>query len=183
MNALKAKPWAVLALISLALNLFLGGLLAGRLLRPDRSPREMGPISLFRASKDLDPGSREIVDRVRDKHHRSIRDTMGRAATARAAAIDALCAEQFDEAKAREAFQAFRKEMGGAQDEMHESLLEVAKEMTPAQRTKLKEVLLRGREGRRGRPHGSMDPFHDDHPPRRAPPPAPAPPASSGETP
>jgi uncharacterized membrane protein len=181
MNALKAKPWAVLALISLALNLFLGGLLAGRLLRPDRRPWEMGPISLFRATKDLDPGSREIVDRVRDKHRGNIRDTMGRAASARVAAVEALCAEQFDEAKAREAFQAFRKEMGGAQDEMHESLLEVAKEMTPAQRTKLKQVLLRGRKGRRSRPHGSMAPFLDGHPPGREPPPAP--PSSSGKTP
>jgi len=164
MNALKAKPWAVLALLSLVLNLFLGGLLAGRLLRPDHPPREMGPISLFRASKDLDPGSREIVDRVREKHHRSIRETMERAASARAAVIDSLCAEQFDEAKAREAFKTFRTEMGGAQDEMHESLIEVAKEMTPAQRAKLKEVLLRAREGRHGRPRGSARPFHGPPP-------------------
>lgn len=155
MNALKAKPWAVLAVISLTLNLFLGGLVVGRFLRPDPPPRDMGPIALFRVSRDLDPASREIIERVREQRREGISDAMHEAAEARMKAVDALCAEDFDEARAREAFEAFRKQSRRAHDEMHEALIDVAKAMTPEQRIELREVLQRGKRGKwRGRHHG-----------------------------
>lgn len=168
MNALKAKPWAVLAMISLALNLFLGGLVLGKVLRPDRPPAHMGPISLFRASKELDPKSQELVDKVRDKHGDEIRERMGRTMTARTRAIDALCAEQFDEAAVRDTFDAFRKESDGAHDAMFASLVEVAKQMTPEQRKALGEALQKkgsGRRGKRGWSMGSDDPGPPPDPP------------------
>jgi uncharacterized membrane protein len=166
MNALNAKPWAVLALLSLAVNLFLGGLLLGRTFRPDRPPADVGPISLLRSPQDLDPAAREIVDRTREKHHKGIRRSMAKAGRARLAAIDALCASDFDEVKAREAFQAFRAETNIAHDTMHESLIEAAKQMTPAQRAVLKDTLVRsgGREGWKGRGRGPGGRFRDGLP-------------------
>lgn len=164
MNALKAKPWAVLALISLALNLFLGGLLVGRMLRPDRPPPDTRPISLLRSSRDLDPEARAIVDKAREKHHRDIRRSMTQAGEARLAAVEALCAKDFDEAKVREAFLAFRKEANVSQDKMHEALIDAAKQMTPEQRAVLREALMRerGREKMRGRPRGPRGAFSGD---------------------
>lgn len=164
MNALKAKPWAVLALISLALNLFLGGLVVGRMLRPDRSPADTRPISLLRSSRSLDPAARAIVDRAREKHHRDIRGSMARVGAARLAAVEALCAPDFDEAKAREAFAAFRKEVNFSHDKMHESLIDAAKQMTSQQRADLKEALMRDRgwERNRGRFRGPRGAFSGD---------------------
>ncbi len=166
MNAQNAKPWAVVALVSVALNLFLGGLLLGRSFRPDGPPADVGPISLLRAPQNLDPAARKIVDETREKHHKGIRRSMAKAGRARLAAIDALCARDFDEAKAREAFQAFRAETNVAHDVMHESLIEAAKQMTPEQRAVLRETLLRskGREGWKGRGRGPNGRFRDDFP-------------------
>jgi Spy/CpxP family protein refolding chaperone len=167
MNAHNAKPWAVLALLSLAVNLFLGGLLVGRTFRPDKPPGDMGPISLLRSSQDLDPAARQIVDRTREKHHKGIRRSMANAARARLAAINALCARDFDEAKAREAFRAFRAETNVAHDTMQESLIEAAKQMTPEQRAVLKTSLVRSgvREGWKGRGRGPGGRFRDGFPP------------------
>ena len=167
MNTHNAKPWAVLALLSLALNLFLGGLLMGRSFRPDKPPADVGPISLLRSPQDLDPAARQIVDRTREKHHKGIRRSMAKAGRARLAAIDALCAREFDETKAREAFQAFRSETNVAHDAMHESLIEAAKQMTPEQRAVLKDTLHRSgvREGWKGRGRGPGGRFRDGIPP------------------
>ena len=154
MNALKAKRWAVLALISLAFNLFLGGLALGKLIRPEHPPRDMGPIAIFRASRDLDPGSQKIIDRIRKEHHDEIGNGMRGAAEAREAALDALCAEQFDEAKAREAFDVFRERSQRTHGQMHESLIAIAKAMSPEQRVRLREVMLRDRKKGGGRWRG-----------------------------
>ncbi len=163
MNALKAKPWAVLAVISLAVNLFLGGLVAGKFLRPGPPPPgDFGRIALFRGSRDMDPQTRKIVDQVRDRHRDGIRSSIWASRKAREAAIDALCADDFDEAGARRAFGEFRERSERARSEMHEALIEVAGAMTPDQRVSLREALTRrDKHGRRrGRPPGSGHPFH-----------------------
>lgn len=154
-----AKTWAVIAVLSLAANLFLGGLLVGRSFRSDKPlppPSVIGPIALLRSSQDLDPAARQIVENAREKHREEIHRSMMSASRSRRAAIEAVCAKDFDEAKAREAFRAYRDQTVRTHDVMHESLIDAAKQMTAEQRMVLREVLMRsgGRGGWKGRGRG-----------------------------
>ena len=141
----KAMVWAVVALLSLATNLFLGGLLLGKSFRPDRPPGGIGPIALLRPPQGFDPATSEIVERTRQKHHHGIRKAMTRMGEARAEAVEALCAKEFDEAKAREAFRAFQSVSNTAHESMNESLMDAARQMTSEQRELLRESLHKGR--------------------------------------
>ena len=168
----RARVWAVSLLLSLALNLFLGGVLLGRSFRPERPPSPMGPLALLRAPQELDPAARDVVDRTREKHDKEIRRAMRHASKAREEAVDALCVEDFNESEARRAFRLFRAEMEVAHEAMNESLIETAKQMNGAQRSVLREELVRsarpaGRWGK-GRgpgvvPHGAFP--EPPHPP------------------
>ncbi|MCL2824862.1 MAG: periplasmic heavy metal sensor [Polyangiaceae bacterium] len=152
---MKAKHWAIAGVLSMALNLFLGGVLFGKFFRPDKPPPGIGPISLLRVPPDFDPATKKIIDNSREKHHDEIRRAVRQASTARFAAIDALCATDFDETKAREAFLDFQAKTASAQSAMNDSLVDAAKLMNPEQRALLKDSLVRGAsEGRRGRGRG-----------------------------
>lgn len=86
---------------------------------------------------------------------------MGQVGKSRLAAIDALCGKDFDEAKVRQAFVAYSKEASVSQDEMHEALIDAAKQMTPEQREGFREALTRdrGREKNWGRMRGPKGAF------------------------
>ena len=186
MSAPKAKPWAWIAIVSVAINLFLAGMLVTQFVR--RPPRgEMGPISMRGLAAAVDPSARPVVERVRDEHRDRIVAKMREAGMARRNAMDALTAEDFDEAKARAAFDAFQQKSDEAQKEMHGSLIELAKALPPDQRAKMREALRHGHRGRFGGPPRGRDssmgprpmPFDEGESADPTPPP---PPPGSGTT-
>jgi len=169
MNRLLAKHWAVALVISLALNLFLGGLLAARWLsRPAGGQLGGRPMRLQSLKRQLDPAVHETLDRVTKKHEPRIHDAVDAAREARQDAMEALSAEDFDEARARAALADFRSKSTGVHEAVHEALLELAAALPQDQRASLGAALSK-KHGKHGR--------LDKH--RRRPPPA-GPPPSAG---
>ena len=113
---------------------------------------DMGPISMHGLASAVDPSARPVVERVRDEHRERMGAKMREAGEARRRAMDALTEESFDEAKAHAAFEDFQRKSNAAQDEVHASLIELAKALPPDQRGKLRDAMRKGRRGRFGGP-------------------------------
>jgi uncharacterized membrane protein len=157
MSTPRAKPWAWFALVSVAINLFLAGMLVTRFVR--RAPHDdMGPISMHGLAEAVDPSARPVVERVRDEHRDRMVAKMREAGEARRAAMEALTAGDFDEARARAAFDEFQQKSNEVQKEMHGSLIDLAKSLPPDQRVKMRDALGRRPHGRFGGPGHPREP-------------------------
>jgi len=167
MSRLLAKKWAIALVVSLALNLFLGGMMTARwMMRPHRPPhRGMGMhVRSLKSSlgRHLDPSVHGTLERVDAKHREIIRERMKDAAEASRSAKDALSGEPFDEAKAKEAFADARAKQAAAREAMQNALIELAAALPPAERAKLGKAWgrrdgPRGRGDRRRRPGGTRE--------------------------
>ncbi len=156
-----AKRWAIALLASLAVNLFLGGMLVGRWIeRPKAGASvqgERGGLSLPRLRRHLDPPAQATLDEVVAKHRPEIRDRRRKAGRARRRAMAALVAEPFDQAQARAALDEFGDKSLAMQQGAHEAMLELAASLTPAERQRLREAMAsrrKGLEGKRRRRQG-----------------------------
>lgn len=162
MTRLLAKKWAIFLVLSLALNLFLAGMLTARWwLRPSPPPHHakgMRVRSLERTlGRHLDPSVHDTLRRIDAERRDTIERRLEQAREAGGAAKATLATEQFDRARAEQAFADFRAKSAAAKEAMHEALIDVAEALPPEQRVKLGEAWERGpgprgRRGWRGRP-------------------------------
>ena len=157
MSRLLAKKWAIALVVSLALNLFLGGMMTTRwMMGPLHPPhRGMGmPVRSLKSSlgRHLDPSVHGILEKVDAKYQETIRNRMIEAGEAGRVAKQVLAAEDFDEPKAKQAFADLRAKHGAARQAMHEALLELAAALPPHERAKLGRAW-----GRRKGPRGMRD--------------------------
>ncbi len=160
MSRLLAKHWAIALLVSLALNLFLGGLIATRWLRgPVDGPRSGRPHLRFDSLREaLGPEAKAAIDQVDDQHSATIRKTMREMMKARRAATEALTADPFDAEKAREAHKVLMTKETTARSAMHEALVELAAALPAEQRAKLGQAMRkRGKGGHHGRRRSGRD--------------------------
>lgn len=150
MSRLLAKHWAIALVVSLALNLFLGGMLAARCVwHPKGPPHGMRRMPLQALRNRLGPEAHAAIDQVDAKHSEAIRERMHEAREARRRAMDALTVDPFDETKAREAHADFRSKEAAAREAMHEALVELAAALPAEQRAQLGTAMSK-RRGRRG---------------------------------
>ena len=148
MIAPRGKLCSVLLVVSLAANLFLGGMLAGRWFRSAPASFEPGAFSVMRMRRALGPEASPVVDRVWARHQADIADRMRAAADARDRATRSLRADPFDPAKAAADLAEFRARAGEVQQAMHGAVVELAADLTPDQRRRLASAVGRAGPGR-----------------------------------
>ena len=138
MNAIRTKPWALLFLISLALNLFLAGMMAGRWLHRGKPGEGMG------MGRVVPPESQPVARRVMASHRAAMGERSREARESRKRAIEALSAEPFDAARASAALKEFRAKAALVDDEMNTAMVELAGALPPGQRAQAAKNLERG---------------------------------------
>lgn len=157
MTELRKAPWALLFLISLGINLFLGGMLvSGRMHR--RAGREGPPEGMNAIAAPYKP----LAQRVWKERRGEMQDKKRRVQDVRARAAEAMMAEPFEPARAASALADLRTAQADAQRVMHEGLVELARELPRAERARL-PMIVRGlgpqagpmRQNRRG--PGALD--------------------------
>lgn len=149
------KRLAIALALSVALNLFVAGFVAMRVLHGGRHhPR--GPHGHFIGPRGLSGGDPAIKQAVRGAMQRrggELRAHGERLHAARTAVSAAFGAEPFDAPALRQALSDLRVQTELSQRLMHESLIEVAPALTPEQRARLaRRVLDREPGGGRHRP-------------------------------
>lgn len=162
MSVSKTKFWAIVALLSVALNLFMIGLIVGRVLQPEPRVPDRRPFLMLRSVRELAPQAQQIVNRTEEQFSDRITENINQVQQRRKVAIDALCAPQFDEPMVREKFVQLRDVLAASHDVMHESMIVAAKQMSPEERKQLYEAMTRDRgpvkrQGRNWRQPGSTD--------------------------
>jgi uncharacterized membrane protein len=181
-----SRPWAIglglLLVLSLGLNLFIGGLIAGARAHrgPDMAAMQAENRALFARLSDADRAvAREIVrDRLR-----LTRSFGGDYRQAMREAETALRAQPFDAARYRTALDAIRGLNDRRTEQEFDGLVEAAQRFTPEGRALIAEMRrpgLRALLPPEGRGDGPRDGARDGRPGRdegdeRGPPPPPAP--------
>lgn len=153
MSAVPTKLWVILG-VSLAINLFFGGLIAGRMLshrgRPPHAAFEddLGPRGFLKRSglREAGPEVKQIL-RARREELKSNMRSLGQA---RQDVRVALSADPYDAQAASAAFARTRELSGKLQADMHNALLDVASKLTLEQRRRMADSLWQ-RGNRRGK--------------------------------
>lgn len=141
------KKLAVALAISVAVNLFIGGMIASAWLvqRPPGGFRAAGPLMMGQELAARDETARPAFAAVRDRHKRDIRRSFKSVQKARRAAHRALVAEDFDPAAFEAALAEVRSRTAGAQRALHAAFAELAANLSAAQRRRLAEGMRRRR--------------------------------------
>jgi len=153
------RRWRLIAIVSIAMNLFLAGLMAGGFLRKGRGDRPQlaaRAFSMKGAGRALGPEVRPVVDEIREARQGERRAYFERLRTAANEATSALSAEPFDSKRLDAALAELRNAHVALQEQSHAGFRQLAERLTPAQRAALAEANARfGRRGGRGVPkHG-----------------------------
>ncbi|MFO1189599.1 MAG: periplasmic heavy metal sensor [Alphaproteobacteria bacterium] len=131
---------------SLALNLFLGGLMAGDWLMGRTAPPPFAPMMSFSSMRHaLGHDARPMVEAVMHQHHESIQHQIDAVRTARRDVAAALSAEPFDRAQLETALARMRAEVGQAQTAFHGAFVDVVSNLTLDQRQQLAKESQRRR--------------------------------------
>ncbi|MCU0690151.1 MAG: periplasmic heavy metal sensor [Polyangiaceae bacterium] len=149
------RPWALLFLVSLGINLFLGGVITTRWMTRRPPQADLRPFPVMRMRRALGPEAAPAIDRAMDRHGRELARRRRETRDARQLAFEALCAEPYQRNRAAAALTDFRTKLGAMQQTMDEVMLELAAELTPQQRSRLQEAMEQGTPlgGGRGRRH------------------------------
>ena len=169
MMGVRARSW--LLVVSLALNLFLVGLMAGHRLSPPPIP-EAVPGTVFadlRRMADVLPAeTRGEVRQLFEAHRPEIIRGLMAMRAARDDIRDILLTDPYDPEALQTAFDALRDRTAEVQSVVHAALVEVAGRLGPEERLAIvREPHRRGGSDRRGPMHtpGRPDsPFADDGP-------------------
>lgn len=135
MAALKQK-WVLAALIvSLCVNLFLlGGMAGGLFHAPWRKGDRMPSFVMITVPDDLKPVIREQFKKS-SPEAKAAREALKQEMTAKKQRVaDALAAEPFDRARLETELLEFAKTFGGMMERGHRRIAEIAAELTPEQR-------------------------------------------------
>jgi len=139
--------WLMLALVvSAALNLLLAGFVFGRLSGPGPVPAALDPsVGMFRVLPRLPEPRREALEpRVR-KHFRALRDELRAMRAAQGSINEALAAEPFSAPDLTAALARFRTALLASQEQNHALLVDIAGDMSAAERRLLREAMTRRR--------------------------------------
>ena len=141
-----SRRLAYLLIVSLAVNLFLGGLYAGQWLEDwRRGPdfRHLGPMRFhFGAFVDDLPRDAQVMARDAVERHRGeLRAAIGGLRQARRDARAALRAEPFVPQDLEAALSALRQHAGEAHLAMHRAMLELTPKLSPEGRRALADSL------------------------------------------
>jgi len=151
----KQRLFAVVLLASLALNLFLGGILVGEyvgnVFEPSFPPFKGGKF--FWMLQDLPKESREKVRPLIAEHRTRIRPQMQLVKQARHAVHQQLIAINFDKKALTETFVILQQESIKARNIMHTNLIEIASQLNTEDRQKLSKTFIRKPHRRRGKRH------------------------------
>jgi uncharacterized membrane protein len=156
MTNVPKRPWALLFLVSLGINLFLGGVIATRWMTRRPPHGDLRPFPVMRMRRALGPEADPAIDRAMGRHSRELARRQRETRDARQRAFEALSAEPYERENAAAALADFRAKLGAMQQTMDDVMLEFAAELTPQQRRRLQEAMERGGTlgGGRGRRHG-----------------------------
>lgn len=146
------RSWLTIALVvSLALNLALGGFLLGRLSHP-AAPAVLEPgIGLFRVMRELPEPRREELRPVLRAHLRSLRPEIRAIREAQQRIDAALGRQPFAANDLAAALEDFRAALLASQVRSHGFLVQVAAAMTPEERVLLRRTLTRRPHSHRSR--------------------------------
>jgi uncharacterized membrane protein len=151
----KSRPWVlVLLVVSLALNLFLGGLMAGRWFsgphhRAPMAAAERGPAGepnriLQRMAATVPPEHRGAFEAAIAKHHERIVQAATQSREARERVRDILRKEPFDRASLDLAFENVRVHNMALQSEIQAAIAEAASQLPPDARQRLSDWRAQG---------------------------------------
>jgi uncharacterized membrane protein len=148
------SKWLMLALVvSVVLNLLLAGFVIGRLSGPGPVPAALDPsVGMFRVLPRLPEPRREALEpRVRE-HFRALRDELRRMRATQRSINQALAAEPFSAEDLTAALARFRAALLASQEQNHALLVDIAADMSAAERRLLRDAMTRRR------PPGHRDP-------------------------
>jgi len=135
-----------LVVASLAVNLFLAGLLAGDWLMGRYGPPPFAPaINPSWMRHALGPDAERMVAPVMRRHMDEIREHIEATRRARRAVGAALTAEPFDRAALEDALARIRTQNAEAQAAFHGAFVDVADKLSPEQRAELAKESQRRR--------------------------------------
>jgi uncharacterized membrane protein len=138
MKSLRSNPWALALLVSLVLNLFLAGLLAGRFLSSaDRMDAMFRNYTMRWATRVLGDEARPLMDQVWGRHSDALEPRLQELRASRKGVADVLAAEPFDAQALTQAFDRLSAATQAAQQALHPALVELAGSLTPEQRKRL----------------------------------------------
>jgi uncharacterized membrane protein len=146
-----AKRLSIALAVSVAVNLLLGGIRAGRAFR--KSHRGADDVPALRPEREERRGPLRELYR---EHSEEFRENRRAIVEARKAARAALEKEPFDRAALESALATLRKETVASQEIMHRSILVAAETGSPEKRKELAGALQRSGPGR----HGERGPRH-----------------------
>jgi uncharacterized membrane protein len=142
-----SRKWLVSALaLSLAVNLALGGFLAGRALAPGPVPVMLDPfLATFRTLRELPAERRDVLRPLLRQHVGELRPHLRRMRQAQRAVNQALGREPFDPDALDQALTEFRAALLATQTASHDILLRLSEALTPAERERLRRAMARPR--------------------------------------
>ncbi|SLN45255.1 periplasmic heavy metal sensor [Oceanibacterium hippocampi] len=143
----KTRYLAVALVLSVAVNLLLGGLAAGHWLRAhDHGDRHRGgPHFLERLESKLDGKDRQALDRLQAVRDPVVDERIDALRAARRDFQAALAAEPFDRATVAAAQAEMRARSLAAQQAIHETMLDVMEVLSPEGRELYRETMTRPR--------------------------------------
>ncbi len=151
------NKWLITGLlVSLAINVALTGFVAGRLAPHGPRPADFDPaLGPLRMLRDLPEERRDALRNAVRAHFRGMRGDIQRLRAAQREINEALAEEPFEPNHMRTALDGFRSALMDSQVDNHESLVQIAAAMTPAERRMLREAMTRSRHDRRYGRHGA----------------------------
>jgi uncharacterized membrane protein len=152
-----SRPWAVtlglLLAVSLAVNVFIGGLVAGRAIgtKPWQAAGEIGAgaglrFTLARIVDALPKDQRPVVEDIIRAHRGDITSALRALQAARSDAAAALRAEPFEPVALTAALGELKAASSDLQSTLFEALEDAAAKLTPAGRDALADWRWRSRE-------------------------------------
>jgi uncharacterized membrane protein len=164
----KQRIFAIVLIGSLALNLFLGGILVGKYFghhsEPKHFPHHRMPPRLHWMIQALPEESQAKIRPLMREYRSKKRSQRHRFRQARRAVHEQLTASDFNKESLSKALATLRQEMGNTQQQMHTQLVKMASQLDEKERQILSEATHRRRPHRRR--------HHDGPPPdRHGPPP------------
>ena len=146
----------VLLVVSVTINLILGGFLAGRLgathswlgAHPDPA------TGLFRMVREFDPARRKQLQPLLHEHFAILRPQIRVIRDQNRAIVAALTAEPFDAQALTVELARTREQLMETQVASHEALVELASRLDPAERAQLAEGMHRRSRHHSSRPRG-----------------------------
>ncbi len=140
----KQRLLAIVLLSSVALNLFLGGIVVGKYIgqvsesKPGHPPHRLPRLRWMIQS--LPEESREKIRPLLREHRGNMKFQKRRAREARRAVHQQLTASDFNADALSEALEKLRQEMGEAQKVMHAVLVKIASQLDEEDRQRLSET-------------------------------------------